>query len=203
MPAGASRLGLAGAAEGGEEGGEGGAPPEARAPLSRPGGPGGGGDDARPPPPRPPTSAWPAARVRAKGPPADPRASVPSPDLASDVFSLRVKLEETGELFRVANCRNDMTVRELKEELDLMVGIPFNLQRLHFLDQGGSCPTPSRTPLLPWVPKKHLTTQGDRVNPSHLEPHLEGPPGAPNSKHSGISFDPKCKGGPETFQDCT
>ncbi|XP_012972060.3 ankyrin repeat domain-containing protein 60 isoform X1 [Mesocricetus auratus] len=29
-----------------------------------------------------------------------------------------------------------MTVRELKEELDLMVGIPFNLQRLHFLDQG-------------------------------------------------------------------
>ncbi|XP_006976138.2 ankyrin repeat domain-containing protein 60 isoform X7 [Peromyscus maniculatus bairdii] len=29
-----------------------------------------------------------------------------------------------------------MTVRELKEELDLVVGIPFNLQRLHFLDQG-------------------------------------------------------------------
>ncbi|XP_041497875.1 ankyrin repeat domain-containing protein 60 [Microtus oregoni] len=29
-----------------------------------------------------------------------------------------------------------MTVRELKEELDLMVGIPFNLQRLQFLDQG-------------------------------------------------------------------
>ncbi|XP_051000928.1 ankyrin repeat domain-containing protein 60 [Acomys russatus] len=29
-----------------------------------------------------------------------------------------------------------MTVRELKEELDLMVGIPINLQRLHFLDQG-------------------------------------------------------------------
>ncbi|XP_051041415.1 ankyrin repeat domain-containing protein 60 [Phodopus roborovskii] len=29
-----------------------------------------------------------------------------------------------------------MTVRDLKEELDLMVGIPFNLQRLQFLDQG-------------------------------------------------------------------
>ncbi|KAL6033304.1 hypothetical protein STEG23_014952, partial [Scotinomys teguina] len=57
-------------------------------------------------------------------------------DLSPDVFFLRVRLEETGELFRVANCRNDMTVREFKEELDLMVGIPFNLQRLHFLDQG-------------------------------------------------------------------
>ncbi|XP_040844078.1 ankyrin repeat domain-containing protein 60 isoform X3 [Ochotona curzoniae] len=29
-----------------------------------------------------------------------------------------------------------MTVRELKEELDLMAGIPFNLQRLQYLDQG-------------------------------------------------------------------
>ncbi|XP_047393771.1 ankyrin repeat domain-containing protein 60 [Sciurus carolinensis] len=29
-----------------------------------------------------------------------------------------------------------MTVRELREDLDLMVGIPFNLQRLQYLDQG-------------------------------------------------------------------
>ncbi|XP_006839372.1 PREDICTED: ankyrin repeat domain-containing protein 60 [Chrysochloris asiatica] len=49
---------------------------------------------------------------------------------------MRVRLEETGEMFRVTNCRSDMTVRELKEELDLMVGIPFNLQRLQYLDQG-------------------------------------------------------------------
>lgn len=96
----------------------------------------------------PKAGARPSSRARAgaKGPSADPRASIASPDLVPDVFSLRVKLEETGELFRVANCRSDMTVRELKEELDLMVGIPFNLQRLHFLDQGGPCPTPSRTP---------------------------------------------------------
>nr|XP_004669491.2 ankyrin repeat domain-containing protein 60 [Jaculus jaculus] len=39
-------------------------------------------------------------------------------------------------MFRVANCRSDMTVRELKEELDLMVGIPLNLQRLQYLDEG-------------------------------------------------------------------
>ncbi|KAM6163883.1 ankyrin repeat domain-containing protein 60 [Rhynchocyon petersi] len=29
-----------------------------------------------------------------------------------------------------------MTVRELKEELDLLAGVPFNLQRLQYLDQG-------------------------------------------------------------------
>lgn len=86
------------------------------------------------------------ARARIKGHTGDPLASTASPDLTPDVYVLRVRLEETGELFRVANCRSDMTVRELKEELDLMVGIPFNLQRLHFLDQGGPCPTPSHTP---------------------------------------------------------
>ncbi|KFO31329.1 Serine/threonine-protein phosphatase 4 regulatory subunit 1 [Fukomys damarensis] len=57
-------------------------------------------------------------------------------DLVPDVFSVRVRLEETGEMFRVANCRGNMTVRELKEDLDLMVGIPFDLQRLQYLDQG-------------------------------------------------------------------
>ncbi|XP_012659275.1 ankyrin repeat domain-containing protein 60 [Otolemur garnettii] len=60
----------------------------------------------------------------------------PSVELAPDVFFMRVRLEETGEIFRVINCHNDMTVREFKEELDLMVGIPFNLQRLQYLDQG-------------------------------------------------------------------
>ncbi|EPY79989.1 hypothetical protein CB1_000875016 [Camelus ferus] len=52
-----------------------------------------------------------------------------------DVFAMRVLLEDSEEMFRVTNCRSDMTVRELKEELDLMAGIPFNLQRLQFLDQ--------------------------------------------------------------------
>ncbi|XP_035154899.1 ankyrin repeat domain-containing protein 60 [Callithrix jacchus] len=69
-------------------------------------------------------------------PPARARGWSASPDLAPDVFILRVRLEETGEMFRVANCRGDMTVRELKEELDLMVGIPFNLQQLQYLDEG-------------------------------------------------------------------
>ncbi|XP_030164952.1 ankyrin repeat domain-containing protein 60 [Lynx canadensis] len=57
-------------------------------------------------------------------------------DQAPDVFILRVLLEETGEMFQVAHCHSDMTVRELKEELELVVGVPLDLQRLQYLDQG-------------------------------------------------------------------
>ncbi|XP_004647311.2 ankyrin repeat domain-containing protein 60 [Octodon degus] len=76
----------------------------------------------------------PSAQVcgRSKQLASDPQAL----DLVPDVFFLRIRLEETGEMFRMANCRSDMTVRELKEDLDLMAGIPFNLQRLQYLDQG-------------------------------------------------------------------
>uniref|UniRef100_A0A2I3GWC0 Uncharacterized protein n=1 Tax=Nomascus leucogenys TaxID=61853 RepID=A0A2I3GWC0_NOMLE len=80
------------------------------------------------------------ARGRSQRLVGDPKAASALPDLALDVFVLRVWLEEMGEMFRVANCRGDMTLRELKEELDLMVGIPFKLQRLQYLDEGGSCP---------------------------------------------------------------
>ncbi|XP_004687125.1 PREDICTED: ankyrin repeat domain-containing protein 60 [Condylura cristata] len=65
-----------------------------------------------------------------------PPAGSQVPDAIPAVFFLRVLLEDTGEMFRVTNCRRDMTVRELKEELDLLLGIPFNLQRLQYLDQG-------------------------------------------------------------------
>ncbi|XP_058419391.1 ankyrin repeat domain-containing protein 60, partial [Diceros bicornis minor] len=79
-----------------------------------------------------PLPAQPPARTRG----GDPPAASPALDVAPDVFVVRVLLEETGEMFRVTDCRSDMTVRELKEELDLMAGIPFNLQRLQYLDQG-------------------------------------------------------------------
>nr|XP_012322613.2 LOW QUALITY PROTEIN: ankyrin repeat domain-containing protein 60 [Aotus nancymaae] len=96
------------------------------------GGPGVGSAGSRPLLAQPPARArgWSQRLV------GDPKAASASLDLAPDVFVLRVRLEETGEMFRVANCRGDMTVRELKEELDLMVGIPFNLQLLQYLDEG-------------------------------------------------------------------
>ncbi|KAM5245858.1 ankyrin repeat domain-containing protein 60 [Ctenodactylus gundi] len=92
----------------------------------------GSGGGAQPLPPEPP------ARPPASGKPgaSDPPSATEGLDLVPDGFSVRVRLEETGETFRMANCHSDMTVRELKEDLDLMVGIPFNLQRLQYLDQG-------------------------------------------------------------------
>ncbi|XP_040493806.1 ankyrin repeat domain-containing protein 60 [Ursus maritimus] len=59
-----------------------------------------------------------------------------TPDASPETFVMRVLLEETREMFQVTKCRSDMTVRELKEELDLTVGIPLDLQRLQYLDQG-------------------------------------------------------------------
>uniref|UniRef100_A0A2K6D2L1 Ankyrin repeat domain 60 n=1 Tax=Macaca nemestrina TaxID=9545 RepID=A0A2K6D2L1_MACNE len=96
-----------------------------------------GGSRAGPAGSRPlPAQSRACSRGRSQQLVGDPKAASALPDLAPDVFFLRVRLEETGEIFRVANCRGDMTVRELKEELDLMVGIPFNLQRLQYLDEG-------------------------------------------------------------------
>uniref|UniRef100_A0A2K5WBG9 Ankyrin repeat domain 60 n=1 Tax=Macaca fascicularis TaxID=9541 RepID=A0A2K5WBG9_MACFA len=103
----------------------------------RAGSQGRGGSRAGPAGSRPlPAQSRACSRGRSQQLVGDPKAASALPDLAPDVFFLRVRLEETGEIFRVANCRGDMTVRELKEELDLMVGIPFNLQRLQYLDEG-------------------------------------------------------------------
>ncbi|XP_065749387.1 ankyrin repeat domain-containing protein 60 [Phocoena phocoena] len=95
------------------------------------GGPDGRGAGSAVPRPLP---AQPRARGRSRV--GDPQAVSLALDLASDVFVMRVLLEDSGEVFRVTGCRSDMTVRELKEELDLIAGIPFSLQRLQYLDQG-------------------------------------------------------------------
>ncbi|KAM5219579.1 LOW QUALITY PROTEIN: ankyrin repeat domain-containing protein 60 [Hipposideros larvatus] len=83
-----------------------------------------------------PLAAQPGARAHSRSRVGDPQAASSALDLAPDVFVMRVLLEETREMFRVTNCRGDMTVRELKEELDLVAGIPVDLQRLQYLDQG-------------------------------------------------------------------
>ncbi|KAF6284090.1 ankyrin repeat domain 60 [Rhinolophus ferrumequinum] len=83
-----------------------------------------------------PLAAQPSARTHSRPRVGDPQSASLALDLAPDVFVMRVLLEETSEVFRVTNCRGDMTVLELKEELDLIAGIPLNLQRLQYLDQG-------------------------------------------------------------------
>ncbi|XP_023106694.1 ankyrin repeat domain-containing protein 60 [Felis catus] len=104
---------------------------------ARAGAPLGGAPDPNPAVGRP---AGRGAGSAGPGPLPAPSPALGSPalalDQAPDVFILRVLLEETGEMFQVAHCHSDMTVRELKEELELVVGVPLDLQRLQYLDQG-------------------------------------------------------------------
>ena len=51
----------------------------------------------------------------------------------SRLFHVEVSLF-TGERFRVEECSSKMLVVELKERLELVIGIPVNLQRLSYLD---------------------------------------------------------------------
>ncbi|XP_044155946.1 ankyrin repeat domain-containing protein 60 [Bufo gargarizans] len=51
-------------------------------------------------------------------------------------FTVNVRLPETGEKFSVAGCSQRMKVGELKEKLELLAGIPKNLQTLSHLDDG-------------------------------------------------------------------
>nr|KAF6421665.1 ankyrin repeat domain 60 [Rousettus aegyptiacus] len=104
--------------------------------AARAAGPPGGALRADPAAGRRPPSAQPPARAHSASRVEDSQATSLTVDLTPDVFSMRVSLEETGEMFRVTNCRPDMTVLELKKELDLIAGIPLDLQRLQYLDQG-------------------------------------------------------------------
>ncbi|XP_072800734.1 uncharacterized protein [Vicugna pacos] len=106
-----------------------------------------------------PLPAQPRPRTRGRTRFGDPQATSLALSVAPDVFAMRVLLEDSEEMFRVTNCRSDMTVRELKEELDLMAGIPFNLQRLQFLDQGTQVTKPASQDLEPETPVLNGTPQ--------------------------------------------
>ncbi|KAM9296182.1 ankyrin repeat domain-containing protein 60 [Gastrophryne carolinensis] len=51
-------------------------------------------------------------------------------------FSIRVRVEESGERFPVPGCSRHVTVAELRERLELLAGIPAHLQRLCYIDEG-------------------------------------------------------------------
>ncbi|KAG9470463.1 hypothetical protein GDO78_017747 [Eleutherodactylus coqui] len=53
-----------------------------------------------------------------------------------ELFTVRVRLQETGEQFSVSGCSSRMRVGELKEKLELLAGIPTHLQTLAYLDDG-------------------------------------------------------------------
>jgi len=49
---------------------------------------------------------------------------------------LTIKIIDTGEVFTLRNVTPMMTVKELKSYLEFATGIPVNLQRIHYLDEG-------------------------------------------------------------------
>ncbi|XP_023651247.2 ankyrin repeat domain-containing protein 60 isoform X1 [Paramormyrops kingsleyae] len=51
-------------------------------------------------------------------------------------YSVRVSLQDTGEIFTVPKCRGHTKICELKTALELIAGIPSDCQRLSYLDQG-------------------------------------------------------------------
>ena len=53
-----------------------------------------------------------------------------------DAFSIHIVLVPTEETFNLDDTYNDMTVSELKDDLEFATGIPVNIQRLSYLDDG-------------------------------------------------------------------
>ncbi|XP_077785440.1 ankyrin repeat domain-containing protein 60 [Podarcis muralis] len=50
-------------------------------------------------------------------------------------FNIKLHLVEADEVYTVPECHRDLTIRNLKNRLELLVGIPVNFQRLHYLDR--------------------------------------------------------------------
>ncbi|XP_069808864.1 ankyrin repeat domain-containing protein 60 [Dendropsophus ebraccatus] len=51
-------------------------------------------------------------------------------------FTVKVQLLDTGEKLSVAGCSQSMQIGEVKEKLELLAGVPKNLQSLSYLDDG-------------------------------------------------------------------
>ena len=51
-------------------------------------------------------------------------------------FSITVKLVPTNEVFPLKKITGDLKIKELKSYTEFATGIPANIQRLHYLDQG-------------------------------------------------------------------
>ena len=51
-------------------------------------------------------------------------------------FSIKINLVDTAEVFAVKKVCNQTKIKELKIRLELIAGIPSQLQRIMYLDQG-------------------------------------------------------------------
>ncbi|XP_064871942.1 uncharacterized protein LOC135569044 [Oncorhynchus nerka] len=67
-----------------------------------------------------------------------PKSAVYRDPLKKVKFSLGARLRETGELFVVPDCHHNMRIRELKNTMELVVGVPTDFQRVCYLDNGAN-----------------------------------------------------------------
>nr|XP_003223785.1 PREDICTED: ankyrin repeat domain-containing protein 60 [Anolis carolinensis] len=51
------------------------------------------------------------------------------------LFSVKLHVMETEEVFTVPECYHNLTIKNLKSRLELLVGIPVNFMRLQYLDE--------------------------------------------------------------------
>ncbi|XP_040506974.1 ankyrin repeat domain-containing protein 60 isoform X3 [Gallus gallus] len=60
---------------------------------------------------------------------------MPRSTLPLQTLKIQLRLAETNEIFSLPQCQNDLTLKQLKSDLELLTGIPFHFQRLHYLDE--------------------------------------------------------------------
>ncbi|XP_040544288.1 ankyrin repeat domain-containing protein 60 isoform X2 [Gallus gallus] len=60
---------------------------------------------------------------------------MPRSTLPLQTLKIHLRLAETNEIFSLPQCQNDLTLKQLKSDLELLTGIPFHFQRLHYLDE--------------------------------------------------------------------
>ncbi|XP_046328632.2 ankyrin repeat, SAM and basic leucine zipper domain-containing protein 1-like isoform X1 [Haliotis rufescens] len=53
-----------------------------------------------------------------------------------NTFTINVKIEATDEVFPLKNVYSDMKISELKDYMEFATGIPINMQRISYLDEG-------------------------------------------------------------------
>ena len=54
-------------------------------------------------------------------------------------FKISVQLSLTNssrKMFTVRNVQNTMTIKNLRSNIELTIGIPYHLQRIHYIDDG-------------------------------------------------------------------
>ena len=68
--------------------------------------------------------------------------SLPTQGGKDRYFNITIKILPTREVFTVKKIYNEMKIRELKALAEFATGIPYNMQKLRYLDEGKKITNP-------------------------------------------------------------